>query len=124
MATATGTSLREKVDDLNRMILEGKILEAFDKYYADDVVMVDPGQPPREGKAANREYEEQFVNGLEEFREAEVRAVAVDEASGVAMAEWLMDFRHSAFGDVRREQVSVQHWKDGQIVRERFYYDA
>ena len=35
------TDLRTQVDQLNQMILEGKILDAFEKFYADDVVMQD-----------------------------------------------------------------------------------
>ena len=37
--------LRTNVDQLNQMILEGKILEAFEKFYADDVVMQDNDYP-------------------------------------------------------------------------------
>ena len=41
------SDLRTNVDQLNQMILEGKILEAFDKFYADDVVMQDNNYPAR-----------------------------------------------------------------------------
>ena len=34
-------NIKEKVEKLNSMILEGQILEAFDQYYADEVVMQD-----------------------------------------------------------------------------------
>ena len=34
--------LRTNVDQLNQMILEGKILDAFDKFYADDVIITLP----------------------------------------------------------------------------------
>lgn len=27
-------------------------------------------------------------------------------------------------GPMKFEEVAVQHWKDGKIVRERFYYNA
>jgi hypothetical protein len=64
--------LRTLVDELNQMILEGKILDAFEKFYADDVVMQDNDYPVRVGKDMNRQYEEAFVNGLSEFRGAKV----------------------------------------------------
>ena len=54
--------LKTNVDQLNNMILEGKILDAFEKFYADDVVMQDNDYPVREGKELNRQYEESFVN--------------------------------------------------------------
>ncbi len=113
-------SLRKHVDELNAMILDGKILEAFDKFYADDVVM-EEGDDRREGFEANRVYEEQFVNSLTAFRSAEVRSVAVNEDDGVASVEWYMDFSLDGVGDVEVEQVALQRWDDGKVVHERFY---
>ena len=78
--------LRTNVDQLNQMILEGKILDAFDKFYADDVVMQDNNYPAREGKEVNRQYEEAFVNGLTEFRGAKVvNSIISDD---LAVTEW------------------------------------
>ncbi|HEX8385233.1 MAG TPA: nuclear transport factor 2 family protein [Rubricoccaceae bacterium] len=114
-------TLLDQVTDLNRQILEGQILPAFEQYYADDVVMTDQGQEPRVGKDLNRQYEEAFVNGLTEFRGAEVKAVGVDEAAGKTFVEWHFDFTHSAYGSQTYDQVAVQTWKGGQIVEERFY---
>ncbi len=114
-------TLRQSVDDLNARILQGDILGAFEDYYADDVVMIDAGQPPRVGKDVNRQYEEVFVNGLTEFRGAEVKSSAIDEANGKALTEWHFDFTHSDFGDQTYDQVAVQTWKDGKVVEERFY---
>lgn len=115
-------SLRENVNELNQMILSGDILGAFDKFYADDVVMQEDSDEPRRGKEANREYEEQFVNSVEDFHDAEVRAVTVDEENGVAMIEWFFDMTLSGQGRQQVEQVAVQRWEDGQITHERFYH--
>ena len=56
---------REDVQAVIDGILSGKILEAFESYYHDDVVMSENGAQERVGKDANREYEEQFVNNVE-----------------------------------------------------------
>jgi ketosteroid isomerase-like protein len=115
-------SLRDNVNELNRMILQGEILDAFDKFYAEDVVMQEDSDEPRRGKAANREYEEQFVASLEQFHDAEIRAVALDEENGVAMIEWFMDVTVAGQGRTQMEQIAVQRWEDGQVVHERFYH--
>ena len=49
------SDLRTNVDQLNQMILEGNILPAFEKFYADDVVMQDNDYPARVGKDVNRQ---------------------------------------------------------------------
>lgn len=120
MPTTTPASvLEEKIDDLNRLILAGEIMEAFEKYYAENVVMQEGDEDPIVGKDANREREKAFVGGLEELRAAELKAVAVGE--GVTMCEWHFDYTHSEWGEATYDQVAVQRWEDGQIVHERFY---
>src|SRR5687767_10914885 len=115
------SNVKANVDQLNQMILDGKILDAFEKFYADDVVMQDNNYPVREGKDVNREYEKVFVNGLTEFRGAKVlNTIVVDD---IAATEWWMDFTHKDFGDKNYKQLAVQRWKDGKIVEEKFYYN-
>ena len=114
--------LRELVEDLNSMILEGRALEAFEKYYAEDVVMQENELPPTIGKAANREREKEFFSNLVELRGADVKAVAVGD--GVTMVEWFFDYTHKEWGRRTYHQVAVQRWKDGKIVHERFYYGS
>lgn len=112
--------LRALVEELNRMILEGRAMEAFEKFYAEDVVMRENDEPPTVGKEANRKREEEFFAGVTEFREARVEAVAIGD--GVTMVEWWFDYTHKDFGERRYHQVAVQRWKDGKIVEERFYH--
>ncbi len=118
------SSIKENVEQLNNMILQGDILGAFDKFYAEDVVMQDNETPLREGKAACRGFEESFVNNLEEFRGAEVKNILVSEEAGVSTVEWGFDYTHKEWGVRNYTQVSVQQWKDGQIVNEKFIYNS
>ena len=117
------SNIKDKVTELNNMILEGKILEAFDKFYADDIVMQDNDNPPRQGKEECRKFEEDFVNNLTDFRNARVKRLLVSEDAGVAAVEWDFDYSHKEWGDRDYTQVAVQEWKDGKIVREQFLYD-
>jgi ketosteroid isomerase-like protein len=114
--------LKELVTDLNSMILRGNALEAFEKYYAEDVVMQENELPPTIGKDANRERERDFFSKVVEFRGADVKAVAIGD--GVSMVEWFFDYTHKDWGRRAYHQVSVQRWKNGKIVNERFYYGS
>ncbi|HVF81111.1 MAG TPA: nuclear transport factor 2 family protein [Flavisolibacter sp.] len=113
--------LRTNVDQLNQMILEGKTLDAFKKFYAPDVKMQDNDYPVREGFDTNLQYEEDFVNGLTEFRGAKVLNTIISD--DVAVIEWWLDFTHKDFGTRNYKQVTVQRWKNGKIVEEKFYYN-
>ena len=112
-------SVRSDVQCVIDGILKGEILETFDRYYADDVVMSENGADERAGKAANRAYEEAFVNGVT-FHGAEVGAVLVDgDRSAV---EWTFDLTPNGAERVKQRQVAIQVWRNGQIVRETFYH--
>jgi len=113
-------NIKAMVDDMNQMVLEGKILDAFEKFYADDVVMQDINMEPVVGKDANREREQKWISGITEFHGAEVKNVAV--GNNVSMVEWFMDYSHTEYGDVKLTQVAVQTWKNDKIVKEVFYH--
>jgi SnoaL-like domain len=112
--------LKARVEDLNQLVLDGKMMEAFEKYYANDIVMQEINMDPVSGKDANREREKKWLSGITEFRGAEVKNVAVGD--DVTMVEWFMDYSHKEYGDVKLDQVTVQTWKDGKIVKEIFYH--
>jgi ketosteroid isomerase-like protein len=112
-------SVRERVREVIDGILSGDILGTFDRYYADDVVMSENGADERVGKAANRAYEEAFVNGVE-FHGASVGAVLVD--GDRAAVEWTFDLTPKGGERVQQRQVTVQEWRDGKVVRETFYH--
>ena len=116
------SSLLEKINDLNQLVLQGKVMEAFETYYHESVVMQENESEPTVGKEANRQREEEFSRNLLEFRSA--RPLKVVTGEHISMVEWHYDFTHKEWGVRNYKQVSVQEWKDGKIIKEKFYYDA
>ena len=106
--------------DLNEQILSGKALEAFEKYYADDVVMQENSDAPFEGKDLNRKREQEFFGSIGEFHGAKLVASAV--AEDTSFGQWWMDVTLKNGARVTLNQVAVRTWKDGQIAQERFFY--
>ncbi len=108
--------------ELNEMILSGRALEGFEKFYSEDCVMQENTEPPTVGKDANRQREIEFFDSLAEFHGGEVLSTAAGD--GVTFSEWVFDV---TFKDGRRkklEQAVVRRWRGGRIYRERFYYNA
>ncbi len=114
----------EKAQDLQNMVLSGQLLDAFEKYYHEDVVMLEATGESTSGKAANRVREEKFLGSIAEFHGAGVEALTSNEEEGVTMAEVWMEITFKDGNRVKMEQVTVQRWKDGLIIHERFYYNA
>jgi hypothetical protein len=116
------TTLKENVTALNNMILEGKILDAFDQFYADNVTMQENENPATIGKAACKVNEEAFVNGITAFRNATVKNILVSD--NITATEWQFDFTHKDWGVRNYTQLSVQRWNnEGKIINEHFYYN-
>ena len=120
-ATATATSVQELDKQVNDDVLSGKAMEAFEKYYAEDVVMQENSEEPRKGKAANRKAEEEFFASVEAWNGGSVKASAVN--GDVSFSEWEMDVTFKGGHRVTMSQVAVRHWKNGKIVHERFFYN-
>lgn len=115
-------NIKTLVEDLAKMISEGKILEAFEKYYADNVVMQENEEEARVGKEFNRKYEEAFVGGIVEVHSSKILGVAVGD--NYSTIESFMDVTHKDWGRVARSQVAVEKWENGKIVNEKFYYNT
>jgi hypothetical protein len=113
-------TLKEKITELNNLILSGKAMEAFEKFYHPDVVMQENENIPTISKKANHKRELEFFNNITEFRNAEVHGVALGD--NLTTVIWHYDYTHKEWGIRNYTQVSVQHWKDGLIIKEQFFY--
>ena len=122
MGTTTTVNLQERLQDLFRHIREGRILDAMQEFYADDVAMQENANPPTLGLTANIEREKQFMSGVKEWKGFEVKGYGVGD--GITFYEAAFDWIATNGQPVHLEQVTVARWRDGKIVQERFYYDA
>lgn len=113
-------TISEKLSHLNQLILEGKMMEGFEMYYDDEVVMQENELAPTIGKTANRQRELQFLDNIAEFRSAAVLNSAAGE--NISYVTWHFDYTHKEWGVRNYTQVNVQHWKDDKIIREQFFY--
>jgi hypothetical protein len=117
MSTA---DVRHRVDTLNTMIQQGRIMEAMEEFYADDVIMSENDAEPTVGFEANLERERDFVNNTQ-WHGLELQDVIVD--GDTSMVRWWLDFTNSNYGQrLAFTQVAFQRWVEGKIVEERFYY--
>ena len=115
--------IKEDVKELNDMIMQGKGMEAFEKFYADDCTMQENSDEPRVGKDACREFEKQFMEMIEEFHGMNLNATAFSDDGEIAMNYWDMDVTMKGKPRKKSSQVAVQKWKDGKIIKERFFYN-
>lgn len=106
---------------LNELILAGRTMDAFERFYADDIVIQENTEPPVVGKAPNQLREQAFFNAVERFERIELlgSAVGVD----LTYSEWVFEL---VLRDGRRltmSEVVARRWREGLVVHERFYFN-
>jgi hypothetical protein len=106
--------------ELNALLQAGRVIDAVERYYHDDVSMQENLAPPMVGKAANLEREKAFF-GTSKINHLKLLGSAV--AGDVSFSEWDIDIVLGNGYNVKMTQVAARRWKDGKVVHERFYYD-
>jgi ketosteroid isomerase-like protein len=104
---------------LNKLIIQRKSQEAFLTFYADDVVVQENDEPERKGREAWMRGREEMERNIKKF-EAHVLAHAAN--GDISFSEWEYSVELEGMGPLRIAQVAVRRWKDGKVVRERFYH--
>ncbi len=114
----------ERAQDIYELLAKGQLFDAFEKYYAENVVMEDIGENNRRiGKAACRIHELEFMNAVEAFLGMGVDGFTVSADGATVMIEnWLELQFKGAPAPIKMAQVAVQQWENGLIVNERFYH--
>ena len=108
---------------VNDLINQGKAMDAFEQFYADEVEMAENFDAPCVGKDANRKRELEFFGSVEKINSAKMLSAAYDEANGVGYGEWDWNVTFKGGFTAPMRQVSVRRWKNGKVVHERFYYN-
>jgi|SRR6056297_53025 len=115
-------SVKEKITDVYNHVANGTAMDAFEKYYDEDVVMILEDGTEVEGKDANRERENEFFGSVESFNGMGIVAITSNEDEEATAVESWMDVTFKGAGESTKiQQVATQQWEKGKIVRERFY---
>jgi hypothetical protein len=110
--------------EINQLMQEGKALEAFEKFYGEDVTMTETDGSTTTGKDACRAYEEAFFASLKEFRGTKLlSSVAIPsdraEYEFLVVATWWSDYTTNQY-TFTGNQTSFTYWKDDKVQKVTF----
>jgi len=109
--------------DMYEMTGQGQMLEAFEKYYHEDVTMVEATGEVRKGKDVSRQFEKQWLSSIKEFHDGGVTAITSNEEEGITMSESWTEVTFQDGNRMKLEEAAVQKWQGNKIIHERFYYN-
>jgi ketosteroid isomerase-like protein len=104
---------------LNALIIQGKSADAFEAFYAEDVVAQENDEPERVGRQDWMQARKEMEKNIKKF---EARVLASAATGDTSFSEWEYTIDIEGMGTIRIAQVSVRRWKDGKVIRERFYH--
>jgi ketosteroid isomerase-like protein len=113
-------SIKPQVLDLISLVEKGQMLEAMNRYYAENVAMQENVSPPSVGFAENYAREEAFYGSLQALN---FNLVSVVVEGDRAVINWVFDFVDHEGRAFTLDEIAFQLWRGERIVEERFYYD-
>lgn len=114
----TEQQISTALDELIAMMAAGQPLEAFDKFYHDDLEKTDLDGLTHRGKAANKQVGIELLSKVKTVRD--FTAVGKVVKANRSFLVWSLDFDHADNGAVAVTEVAIQDWQDGKIIRERY----
>lgn len=115
------TALKEKVTALNELIISGHTLKAMQDFYSANIEMQENEDITLIGKTVCMEHEKdnlQKINTVESI----LLNQAVDEEKNVVFSEWQYLVTYKNNRKILLTEISVQHWTEGLVTKEKFYY--
>jgi ketosteroid isomerase-like protein len=105
--------------ELNAMIIQEKSRDAFLKFYAEDVVAQENDDAERVGRDAWMRGRQELEKNIKKF---DARVLAHAANGDTSFSEWEYNVEIEGMGPMKIVQVAVRRWRDGKVVRERFYH--
>ena len=114
----TEQEITTAISELVSLVSAGRPMEAFEKFYHDDLEKTDLDGIPHKGKAENERIGLELLSKVTAIRD--FTCVGSVVKGNRSFLVWSLDFDHADNGPIKVTQVAIQDWQDGKIIRERF----
>lgn len=114
------SEFKEKVGQLNALIIEGNTLQAMELFYANEVVMQENEEEAQVGKVECLAAEKDNLSKVSKVY-SKLLNQAINLHQEVVFSEWEIIFTDHQGHKSQLTEVSVQQWADGLVIREKFY---
>ncbi len=106
---------------IHDLLAEGQFIQAMETYLHDDVELREANGDPKKGKDFCVKFEADFINNeLEEFIGYNVGNYAVHGNHSFYDAVMTLKLKNGT--TMVSEQIVASEWKDGKILKERYYH--
>jgi len=113
--------LRELVDQYKQLLEQGDTIAVIEQFYDDNIYQLENDEETIVGKQRLLDLERQSLEKVNELI-LRIPTLVVDEEQQVVMGEMMITFYHKTGGLRFLKEAFIQHWENGRIVKQQFYY--
>jgi SnoaL-like domain len=109
------------VESFVHLVEGGKTVEAMVRFYAEHASMKENAAPPRVGKRALIQHEEDALASIASLQAHCIRPIFISD--DFVVIRWVFEIQDKQGKTVRFEELAHQRWEGDLIAEERFFYD-
>ncbi|HEX5171943.1 MAG TPA: hypothetical protein VFW11_22345 [Cyclobacteriaceae bacterium] len=114
-----GKNIREFAQDMNEMVLQGKLVEAAEKYYAPAIKTIEFDGSVTYGKESAMKKLIDFMATIKRVKRIDLlRSVSDGQAS---FSEFILDFEMKDGTNLYLHEIVRALWENGQAIEERYF---
>jgi hypothetical protein len=114
-------SFTDLVYTYKQLLEQGDNMTVIDTFYDEQIVQIENDQAPVVGKQTLRNTEEQNLSKVISYRQ-QITSILIDKRQQIVMGEMTIEFTSKQAGPKILNEAFIQHWKNGKIIFQRFYY--
>ena len=115
----TNPNLANTVSDFNELVANFDYPTAHEKFYHKDLIKHENENAPTINLDNHRKEMERFLAKISNNTAQMISSIVSDN---ISVTEWHYQFDHADWGRRDFKQVSIQRWKDDEIIHERHLY--
>ena len=112
-------NLNQLVADKNALVVQGKIVEATEKFFAQEAQTQDFDGTITSGKAQMVEKMTGFAGAIAQVKAIELKQVAIHD--DVSFVEFIFNFIMKDDSEIYWHEIIKSVWKNGQVVHEQYF---
>lgn len=115
--------LQQDAQAYKQLLEAGNTIAVIEQYYDDNIYQQENDEETIRGKQRLLNLEQQSLEKIDQLV-IRVPTLVVDEAQQIVMGEMMITFYHKTDGLKFLKEAFLQHWENGKIIKQQFYYRA
>lgn len=112
-------NLQQHLIQLDELVVQGKFLEAIERFFHSDVICYSTPNDAIYGSVAKQESIQNFFNQISAINNIVLHSQAVGD--GVTMSEMTFEFTMKSGKQLTWNEVIRRSWLNGQVIEEKYY---